>query len=143
MHYRKAHLADAELLADMNHQLIEDEGHRNLMTVPELERRMVDFLEGEYDAVIFRLDDGETPVAYALYRHDPESIYLRQFFVHRQYRRQGIGREAMRLLLDEIWPRGCPITVEVLVKNTAAYEFWKAVGFEAYSIMLEMRRGST
>ncbi len=139
MRYRKAHLADVNLLAEMNHQLIQDEGHRNPMDVPELERRMVDFLEGEYDAIIFRLDD-DTPVAYALYRHDRDSIYLRQFFVHREYRRQGIGRQAMQTLLSEIWPRGCPITVEVLVKNTAAHEFWKAMGFEDYSIMLELGR---
>ncbi len=142
MHYRKAVEADTGLLAEMNRQLIQDEGHRNPMTVPELEHRMVDFLEGEYDAVIFRLDDN-TPVAYALYRHDAESIYLRQFFVHRQYRRQGIGRQSMRLLLDDIWPRGCRITVEVLVKNTTGYQFWKSVGFEDYSIALELAGEST
>jgi hypothetical protein len=28
------------LLAELNHQLIRDEGHRNRMTVPELKRRM-------------------------------------------------------------------------------------------------------
>ncbi len=135
MHHRKAFLHDAHLLANMNFQLIQDEGHRNSMTEHELERRMVDFIEGEYEAVIFE-QDGK-PVAYALYRQDPESIYLRQFFVDRQYRRQGIGREAMNLLLSEIWPRGCRVTVEVLMKNTAGYAFWKALGFEDYSMMLE------
>ena len=34
----------------------------------------------------------------------------------------------------------CWITVEVLVKNRAAYEFWKAIGFQDYAIMLEMLR---
>ncbi len=139
MRYRKAHLADAELLAEMNHQLIQDEGHRNPMTVPELGKRMVEFLEGEYDAVIFRLDDN-TPVAYALYRRDPDSIYLRQFFVHRDYRRQGLGRQAMQILLSEIWPRDCRITVEVLVTNATGHEFWKSMGFQDYSIMLELAR---
>ncbi len=140
MRYRKAILADAQLLAAMNQQLIQDEGHRNRMTLPELERRMADFLEGEYTAVLFLLDPDETPAAYALYRHDPDSIYLRQFFVSRAHRRQGIGREAIRLLLDEIWPRDCRIVVEVLVSNTTGYAFWKAVGFKAYSMALELAR---
>ncbi len=145
MHYRGAvptNAADISLLAEMNHQLIQDEGHRNPMTVPELERRMVNFLQGEYEAVIFWLE-GNLPVAYALYRRHPDSIYLRQFFVHRQYRRQGIGRQAMNLLLSEIWPRHCRITVEVLVTNTIGYEFWKSLGFEDYSITLEMPRDTT
>ena len=46
----------------------------------------------------------------------------------------------MQMLLSEIWPSGRRITVEVLVKNRAAYEFWKAIGFQDYAIMLEMLR---
>lgn len=37
MTFRLATLDDCRLLAELNHQLIQDEGHRNRMTVPALE----------------------------------------------------------------------------------------------------------
>jgi len=40
MTFRGAALGDCPLIAELNHRLIRDEGHRNLMTVPELEQRM-------------------------------------------------------------------------------------------------------
>src|SRR6266571_169811 len=66
MKFRFATLDDCQLLAQMNHQLIQDEGHRNPMTVPELEQRMGGWLAGEYRAVIYE-HKGEV-VAYALFR---------------------------------------------------------------------------
>ena len=100
----------------MNRQLTEDEGHRNRFH-PEtwFEERMRVFLAGSYRAVLFE-KDGRT-VAYALYTAQTEhadTIYLRQIFVDREYRRQGVGREAIRLLLENIWPREKRITVGVL-----------------------------
>lgn len=91
MTFRPANLEDCELLAELNHQLIRDEGHRNPMTVAELEQRMRDWLSGaEYRAIFFEHDG--CPVAYALFRSESDaSIYLRQFFVCRDKRRQGIG----------------------------------------------------
>jgi len=79
MTFRRATLSDCARLAELNHQLIRDEGHRNPMTVSELEQRMNGWLAGEYTAVLFE-NDGEV-VAYALYREEPEEIYLRQLFV--------------------------------------------------------------
>ena len=90
MNFRRATLNDCSLLAELNHQLIRDEGHRNKMTVPELEQRMKGWLASEYAAMLFE-NDGEV-VAYALYREQPEEIYLRQLFVVRNRRRKGIGR---------------------------------------------------
>jgi len=40
LYFRKATSDDVPLLATLNEQLIEDEGHRNRMTLPKLERRM-------------------------------------------------------------------------------------------------------
>jgi GNAT superfamily N-acetyltransferase len=136
LHYRIATAEDAPLLAGLNRQLIEDEGHRNPMTPPELERRMRDWLQGEYTAVIFEL--AGRPAAYALYRAVSEGIYLRQFFVDRAQRRAGIGRAAIDLLRDEIWPPGTRVTVEVLASNRRGYDFWRAVGFRDYAITLEL-----
>ena len=87
MTHRRATAEDCPLLAILNHQLIRDEGHRNRMTVPELEGRMKDWLAKEYVAIVFE-DAGEV-VAYALFREQQEEIYLRQLFVVRHRRRQG------------------------------------------------------
>ena len=64
MTFRAATPDDCPLLAKLNHQLIQDEGHRNKMTAPELEQRMRGWLSGEYRAVVFE-DAGEV-VAYGL-----------------------------------------------------------------------------
>lgn len=106
------------------------------MTVPELEQRMRGWLQAEYNAIIF--EEGGELVAYALYREQPEELYLRQLFVVRNRRRQGIGRAAMEILRAQIWPKNKRLTVEVLVKNTAALAFWRTVGYQDYSLMLEI-----
>ena len=136
MKYRLATLTDCPLLAQLNHQLIRDEGHPNPMTVPELEERMCTWLAADYQAVLFTID--AEVVAYALYRDDGSEVYLRQFFVVRHRRREGIGRRAMRILFDNIWPKNKRLTVEVLWKNKPAVEFWKAVGYEEHSLALEI-----
>ncbi len=129
-------MEDSPLLAAMNHQLIRDEGHRNRMTVPELEQRMRGWLTSEYQAVLFEAD-GEV-VAYALYRERAEEIYLRQLFVVRHRRSQGLGRSAVQLLRSQIWPKSKRLTVEVLVANARAVAFWRTVGFADYSLALEI-----
>lgn len=136
LQYRRATLADVPLLAEWNRQLVQDEGHRNRMTLPELEERMRGFLEGEYTAILFEQEG--VPVAYALYRQDADSLYLRHFFVERSRRRQGIGRQAMALLRGEIWPPDARVTVEVLVHNRAVHAFWRSVGFQDYAVTLEL-----
>ena len=137
MKFRRATLKDCALLAELNHQLIRDEGHRNRMTVPELEQRMKGWLASEYAAVLFE-DSGEV-VAYALYRERPEEIYLRQLFVARNRRRKGIGREAVKILRAKVWPKKKRLTVDVLVRNEAAVTFWRAVGYKDYCLTLEIR----
>jgi predicted acetyltransferase len=136
MKFRRATSNDCALLAELNHQLIRDEGHRNKMTVSELELRMTDWLASEYAGVIF--EAGGEAVAYALFREEPEKVYLRQFFVVRHRRRQGIGRAAFALLRSQIWPANKRLTVDVLAQNTAAIAFWRSLGYQDYSLTLEM-----
>jgi ribosomal protein S18 acetylase RimI-like enzyme len=133
--WRIATPADCALLAELNHQLIRDEGHRNPMTLAQLEQRMREFLGGQYRAVIFQ--SREEVVAYALFREEPEEIHLRQLFVARTCRRRGIGRRAVELLRTEIWPKTKRLTVEVLVANQSALAFWRAAGYRDYSLQLE------
>lgn len=139
MNFRRATLNDCALLAELNHQLIRDEGHRNPMTVTELAERMKVWLASEYAAVIFE-DGGET-VAYALFREEPKEIYLRQLFVARHRRRHGIGRQAVDILRTKIWPKNKRLTVDVLVQNQAAIAFWRAVGYKDYCLKLEVMPG--
>ncbi len=135
--YRRGTRADCALLGKLNHQLIQDEGHRNPMTELELAKRMRLWLSrGGYAAVLFKAA-GEV-VAYALYRELPDQIYLRHLFVVRHRRREGIGRQAMAMLREQIWPPGKRLTVEVLSGNAAGIAFWKAVGYREYSLCLEI-----
>jgi GNAT superfamily N-acetyltransferase len=136
LNHRPATSADCARLAEFNHQLIQDERHRNAMTVPELEQRMRDWLSDGYAGVIFETE--KEVVAYALYHAQPKEIYLRQLFVVRHRRRQGIGRNAFDILRTEIWPAGRRLTVEVLAHNAPTIAFWRSVGYQDYSLKLEI-----
>lgn len=124
----------------MNRQLVEDEKHRHRFKSDAwLEDRMRGLLTGGYEAVLFEQDG--RPVAYALYTQHPDhedTLYLRQMFVDRACRRRGVGREAMRILREDVWPPDKRITVEVLVGNETAMSFYEAAGFKPYSIELEL-----
>src|ERR1051326_8868402 len=132
MIFRNAGANDGALLAQLNHQLIRDEGHRNPMTIPQLEQRMRGFIQGEYQAIMFE-EDGEV-VAYALYREGEDEVYLRQLFVVRHRRRRGIGRRAVEILQSQVWPKTKRLTVEVLIANTGAVAFWRALGYVDYAL---------
>jgi GNAT superfamily N-acetyltransferase len=132
--FRPATLADAELLGRLNHQLIRDEGHRNPMTVDELIERMRGWMAYEgYEALLGFV--GDELVAYVLWRDQPESVYLRQIFVQRDYRRQGAARHLM-LTLFQRWPDK-RLTVDVLAGNARALAFWRRMGYRDYAVMLE------
>jgi GNAT superfamily N-acetyltransferase len=133
--WRQAAENDVGLLAEWNHQLVHDEGHGNQMTVEQLGARMKKWLQGEYQAVLFSLEE---PVAYALFKKEESSIYLRQFFVRRDRRRSGIGRRALEILRREIWPPDVRLTVDVLVQNPGGVAFWRSVGYRDYCLTLEI-----
>lgn len=133
--FRAATPADAPLLADLNQRLIRDEGHRNAMTLAELEQRMAGWLVCDYEAVLFELDGA--PVGYALYRREQDHVYLRQFYVDRGFRRRGIGRAACDRLRRGVWAGAARIRLDVLVGNAPGRAFWKAMGFEEYCLTLE------
>jgi len=113
MEYHTANETDLDLLAKWNHQLIQDENHRNPMTVSQLRDRMQEWLSADYSAVIFTVSD--EPIAYALFREQEGEIYLRQLFVKRGKRNQGIGKEAIRLLRDNILPFGIQLVTKTIV----------------------------
>lgn len=136
LRYRLATDGDVPLLARLNRELIDDEGHRNPMSVPELEARMRGWLAGEYCAVLFERE-GQV-VAYVLYRAEASDIYVRHLYVVRGARRQGIATAALRLLAREVWPPDTRISLDVLVDNAGTLAFYRALGFQPYALTLEI-----
>jgi GNAT superfamily N-acetyltransferase len=137
LRWTKATVTESRLLAEMNSRLLEDEGHRNRgMSLKDLDRRMSGWLSsGEYEAILFRTD---LPVAYALFRRDGRDVFLRQFFVERERRRQGVGREALAILRESVWDPSSRVTLEVLAQNVAGKAFWQSVGFRDYAVGMEL-----
>src|SRR6266581_8689945 len=133
--YRTASIADASVMAPMNAQLIRDEGHRNSMTVPQLSERMALWLGGEYEAVLFESDS--RAIGYALYRFEPEYVYLRQLFVLPELRRRGVARRALEWLRQNAWTVRPRVRIDVLVGNQPGIEFWRSVGFTDYCLTME------
>ncbi len=125
MMIKKCSLSDVEELAQLNKHLIEDEKSDNTMTLEQLKIRMRDFLESEYNAYFFMEED--FIAGYALVRHTSKPLYLRQFFIARNFRRQGKGRAALKLLQEEL--KTDKIDIEVLSWNMAAIKFWESCGF--------------
>jgi GNAT superfamily N-acetyltransferase len=126
---------DLDLLAVFNQQLIEDEKHDNKMNIEQLRERMKEFLHSEYKAYLFE-DDSKT-IGYALVNHAQEPLYLRQFFICRDVRRQGYGKITFNQLLDRL--KTDIIDIEVLSWNQRAVEFWKALGFKTRSVYMRLR----
>lgn len=130
------HLAqneDVQLLAEMNYQLIKDEGHSNPMGVTELRERMSTWLEGIYSAALIK--EHSQVVGYALWRNEKKYLYIRQFFVLPEHRGKGIGKNAIQLLKKQNW-KNMALRLDVLVGNKRGLSFWRAVGFNEYCITL-------
>ena len=138
LNFRRCDAVDVPVLAQLNQQLQIDEGHRLRMQLPELERRMADWLTaGGYESVIF--ERGGATAGYALYRREAEHVYLKQFFVCRELRRQGVGRQAMQWLSEHVWKESPAVFLDALIHNESGIAFWRAVGFRNYCITMEKR----
>jgi GNAT superfamily N-acetyltransferase len=137
MDFRFALAGDAKRIAPLNAQLIRDEGHRNSMTVEQLEQRMANWLSrDEYKAVIFEEAGIET--GYALFQRNDDHVYLRHLFVNPDFRRRGIGRQALDWLWANAWTDASRLRIDVLVGNREGQAFWQSVGFQPYCVTMEM-----
>lgn len=131
---RRATVDDVPLLAAMNRRLIEDENSSNPMSLDQLADRMRGWLDQGWSMVI--ITEVGTVVGYALFRerHDeyfPEKrdIYVRQFFIERDHRGQGLGRTAFERISNEFFHDRARIVIEVLEANSTGRRFWESVGF--------------
>lgn len=132
---RPATVEELPAVTAMNLQLIRDEGHRNSMQEPELLARLQGWLLADYQAAVF--SEESQIIGYALYRTEPEHIYLRQFFIRPEYRRKGLGRSAFQWLMKNDWHSRC-IRLDVLVGNAAGRAFWKSLGLSEYCVTMEL-----
>lgn len=123
---------DLGLLAIFNKQLIEDEQHENPMNIDQLKERMKEFIATDYKACFFTRDG--LIVGYALVNANRRPYYLRQFFILREYRRKGCGRESFSELMRYL--NAGSIDIEVLAWNATGRKFWESVGFKERSICM-------
>lgn len=135
MEVRLASMADLGLLAELNEQLIQDEGHRGRLQRAELESRMEQWLRDDYLAHLF-YRDGQS-AGYVLHRDEEEHVYVRHFFVVRSRRRQGVGKAAFTWMRQHVW-HDRRIRLDVLVHNERALRFWKSLRFHDYCLTLEL-----
>jgi GNAT superfamily N-acetyltransferase len=140
---RPATRADLPRLATMNKQLIEDEGSPNPMTIADLQERMAGWLNERYHIEMI-LDDNAI-VGYAIYAirkdahfSDRQVVFVRQFYLEREHRRQGIGKRAFKLLADTRFPINCTISLDVLAANPNGQRFWERLGFQPYYVNLKL-----
>ncbi len=136
MEIRKCTLEDVSRLAVLNKQLIEDEQSNNPMTVQELEERMSGFLNSEYDAYLFLVE--EEVVGYALVKRTCKPLYLRQFLITREYRQRHYGTEAFHALLKYLDVDR--MDIEVLPWNERGMRFWESCGFKEISRYMRLEK---
>ncbi|MBI5651068.1 MAG: GNAT family N-acetyltransferase [Chloroflexi bacterium] len=142
---RAATEADALMLAQMNQRLIEDEHSRNPMTIDELHKRMTGWLKDEWGAQLFV--ESDTIIGYALYQlrqadyyPNRQMVYIRQFYIERDFRNRGLGSRAFKLLVENCFSADCAITIDVLASNPDGYRFWSRVGFHPYCTTMNLQR---
>jgi GNAT superfamily N-acetyltransferase len=145
---RAATEGDLPILATMNKRLIEDEGHRNPMSLDQLLHRMQSWLSSNWAVHLF-LQADNTIVGYSLhqlrrddYFANEVNVYLRQFFIERAYRDQGLGSEAFRAI-SKTFPENCTVVIEVLAVNPRGQKFWQSLGFDTYCTTMKLRPTSS
>ena len=127
---------DLDILANLNKQLIEDEQSDNIMNIKQLRDRMEGFLRTDYNAYIFKSKNDI--IGYALVNKMQSPLYLRQFFISRSQREQGVGTLAFRKLMQTL--KTNEIDIEVLCWNKAGKAFWESLGFKERSIYMRLNK---
>ena len=142
---RMATIADVPLLASMNKRLIVDEQSPNPMSVAELEERLTGWLTADWQAAL--IQQNEQTVGYILsqiqrdeYVPSQTSLYVRQFFIEREYRRRGIGQKSFGQFLGQHAGGTSSVVLDVLESNIPARGFWEALGFRPYCTTMILKK---
>ncbi len=129
MFLQQAALKDVEKLAEYNQQLIQDEKSGNTSPLLDLQNRMKDFLSNGYRGYFILEEITGTELGYILADYSSEIVFIRHFFIKKQYRRKGLGTEAFLKLLDKDEMVGARL--QILKWNQPALNFFTQMGFEA------------
>ncbi len=122
----RAELRDADILAELNQELIEDEQHPNPMCIAQLTERMRTWLTTDY--ICYMAKEKGSIVAYCLYRDDESHYYMRQLYVDRVHRRKGIATRLLDWLYENVWTDK-KVRLDVLAHNEDAVAFYQRYGF--------------
>jgi GNAT superfamily N-acetyltransferase len=127
---------DADVLGRLNAQLSEDEGAEPIGLPSAYVARMRAWLErGRYQAAAAR--QGEEVLAYVLWHDDADygDVFVRQYFVSRERRGAGHGRQLFEQAISQFWP-GRPLRLDVYDSNPRGRAFWERIGFTPYSRLM-------
>ncbi len=142
---RAATEADLPLLAQMNKHLFEDAGSHNPMSIDDLRDRMATWLTAN-EWKIMMLAQGGAVFGYMVYQVRPDSyepetafVYVRQFFIERDWRRKGLGRTTFEAIARAHFPAQSKVVIDALASDPNATAFWAALGFEPYSVTMMLQ----
>ena len=128
---------DCEILTKFNRRLIDDGGANNIMNDVQLMKRMEDFISSDdYDVLLFAKN--ECYLGYALINTSCTPLFIRHFYIDREYRRKGYGRIAFNQIVSLY--DTCQFDLTVLNNNTIGYLFWKSCGLVPYEIYMHYRK---
>lgn len=134
---RRASHNDAHQLAQWSYALAQEEGIRTTLTARQHEAQLGEWIASA-QCVVHVIERGHAAVGFVIWgSHGPREVFVREFFVARDARRQGIGRAAVSLMRSNVWPREARVSLRVLIGSAAYLSFWRACGFSDFSITLE------
>jgi ribosomal protein S18 acetylase RimI-like enzyme len=123
---------DIVLLSRLYQELLEDESFDIPRTADELRDSMAGHLSAGETAFLFVADD--EVVGYSLIKGKCSPPYIHHFFICRNARRHGYGKEAFYALLEAL-KTDC-IDLDVLVWNERGQAFWSSLGFQPRSVIM-------
>lgn len=123
---------DIALLSRLYQELLEDESFDGLRTLDELRDGMASHLGAGEVAFLFMAED--RVVGYALIVVTKSLPYIHHFYICRDARRHGFGKEAFYVLLDTL--KTDRIDLDVFVWNERGRAFWSSLGFVPRSIIM-------
>ena len=74
--------------------------------------------------------DGDQPIADLMAYEKNDSIYISILAVHRDYQRQGIGKELLRIFLERNKGRYFTVQTNLAAWNKHVQDLYRSIGFE-------------
>lgn len=132
---RETDLANLVLLTEMNIALRLAEKIDNSMTDSAVEARMKAFILGD-EYQIYTIWHNHQIVGYAAIKADEDPLYLRQLYIKTEFRRLGIGGQALSEI-RKIFPEQ-QIDVEVMAWNPEASRFYEKHEFKLRTLKFRL-----